>query len=221
MKKFILSAIFLSLLSMASAQGFRTFVDVFAGRTLFSSGKHISVDNYEVFNIKEDLGFGLYVTEGYQITPQWFAGVGVGGYTTMLGWTNAKGYPDYLYDDNSMRSIYLPVYADVRWTLNIEKTITPFVDFKIGYQFGVDLGAGNMGWDYYNMTPGIGYKGTMLLQPGVGVRFGKDAAFNLGLSYNAIIGKKIIEWSATDIGQSREVSSINTGMLILTLGADF
>lgn len=219
MKKTVLTMIMIAFALSASAQEFRGFIDVFAGRCLFRPSKDIQIENNAVHQIRDDLTFGLYITGGYQITPQWFAGIGFGGYTDMLGW-----HTDYYYDydGNEFESIYLPVYADVRWTLDIERTITPYVDLKVGYQFGVNLGSGCMTWQSgLNYDAYIGYKGTMLLQPGFGVRFGKKSGFNLGFAYNFMIGKKIMEYSRTDPGVCREAGSINTGTLMLTFGADF
>lgn len=218
MKKTIITIIMAVATISASAQEFRGFVDLFAGRCLFKTSKEVAIGNRQINKVTDDLTFGLYVTGGYQITPQWFAGIGFGGYTDMLGW-HTDNYYDY--DDNTFESIYLPIYADVRWTLDLQRKITPYADLKVGYQFGVNLGSGQMTWDNNGYIPCIGYKSTMLLQPGVGVRFGKKSGFNLGFAYNFFVGKKIMEYSASQPNHAREAGSITTGTLMLTFGADF
>lgn len=214
MRKTIITIIFLSSVIAASAQEFRGFVDAFAGRCLFKSKAQFNTSYDNISDITDDLTFGLYVTGGYQFTPQWFAGIGFGGYTDMLDWS-----PRHQCDD--FESIYLPVYADVRWTLDLQRKITPYVDLKLGYQFGVDLGFERVSYHSSTYLTRIGYKGSMLLQPGVGVRFGKKSGFNLGLAYNAMIGKKIVEYNLSQPGVGKEIGSVNTGTLMLTFGADF
>jgi hypothetical protein len=223
MKKILLIMVFAVLPLLGSAQGFRGFLDVYAG-TSFSKGftdyGYVGSE-YSVSGIKPDFVFGLNVTEGYQITNYLFAGVGFGGYASMLGYDAYDG--SYMERDRIFYSIYLPVFADVRWTLNMNSRITPFVDMKIGYQFGVSVGSGEL-FDYYfkNVSTTATHKNGLYFQPSIGVRFGKATGFNLGVAYNTSVGTRFMLGEVIDGKRVKtEVGSSNAGVLMLTLGADF
>jgi len=195
-------AILMPLLGVAQSRCWRGFVDFHVGTSAGVDMNLVHDPNsyYEYESFKQKLVFGVSFTEGYQIFPYLFAGVGFGGYTSMLGCRD-----DYGYDENEFYAIYLPVYADFRWTLDIERTVTPFVDLKIGYQFGVPVD----GLDE------VKYKNGVYFVPSVGVRFGKRSAFNLGIAYNTSIGRVYHDWNGAELGKS------NKGAFLLTLGADF
>lgn len=216
MKKIFLIIAILTMPFAASAQGFRGFIDIFGGNQLGGG----SYDLNGIHNIKNDLAFGLNVTEGYQITNFLFAGVGFGGYTTLTG---ANIYHHNSERERVFHSLYFPIFADVRWTLDIERKITPFVDMKIGYQFAFEINEGSL--HYYGDSREIYAKGNngIYFMPSVGVRFGKASGFNLGIAYNSSIGTRFLmnyEVSA-DNYELREVDKTNKGVFMITFGADF
>lgn len=218
MKKIFLIIAILGMPFAASAQGFRGFIDIFGG-TQFGGGIDIAdPGNGDVTSIKNDVGFGLNVTGGYQITNYLFAGVGFGGYTTLMGGTSHDSY--YSERERIFHSFYFPFFADVRWTLNIERKITPFVDLKVGYQAAFEMGNGDL--SYYNHVHAKGKSG-MYFMPSVGVRFGKASGFNLGIAYNASIPTKILQdfEVSPDNYELREVGKTNKGVFMITFGADF
>lgn len=221
MKKILLIIALLTMPFAASAQGFRGFIDIFAG-TQFGGGNFISSPfDKPVHNVKQDLTFGLNVTEGYQITNFLFAGVGFGGYTTLTGSTIRDSY--YNDREREFHSLYFPIFADVRWTLNIDKKITPFVDIKAGYQFAFKLNDGNLTWyDSYRDTYVQGTNGAYFM-PSVGVRFGKASGFNLGIAYNACIGTRYMQYREVGVDnyELKEVESLKQGAFMVTFGADF
>ena len=220
MKKIFLIIAILTMPFAASAQGFRGFIDIFGG-TQFGRGIDIPVPNYDnVSNIKNDLAFGLNVTGGYQITNFLFAGVGFGGYTTIMGATTHDYYTER---DREFHSLYFPFFADVRWTLDIERKITPFVDMKIGYQFAFEINEGSL--TYYDSYREIYAKGKngIYFMPSIGVRFGKASGFNLGIAYNSSIGTRFLQnyEVSADNYELREVAKTNKGVFMITFGADF
>lgn len=60
--------------------------------------------------------FGIMTSHGYQIAPQFFAGVGVGF--------------NYFYEGHEVYG--LPIFAHFRSDI-LENEITPFVDLRVGY----------------------------------------------------------------------------------------
>lgn len=62
---------------------------------------------------------GIMTSHGYQIAPQFFAGLGVGF--------------NYYYDEHD-EACSLPVFAHFRSDI-LEQEITPYVDLRVGYSF--------------------------------------------------------------------------------------
>lgn len=227
MKKIILIAALALIPGLMTAQGFKGFVDLIAGTGITTKGGSFSYNRGNIRDINTDFAVGLTFTEGYQITNSWFAGIGFGSCITSTGGKpdNTTSYSDY-YNDCSM---YVPLYADVRWTLDIDSKITPFVDLKLGYQFGVALANGSM-CETWSVNDGVYQydgvyhrgKGGLYLVPSIGVRFGKSSAFNLGLAYNPFVETRIFTVSKADpLADYVNVKSTTSGVLMLTLGADF
>ena len=221
MKKIFLIIAILRMPFAASAQGYKGFIDIFGG-TQFGGGIDIPIpEHYDVTGIKNDLAFGLNVTGGYQITNFLFAGVGFGGYTTLMGGTTHDSY----YNDRErvFHSFYFPIFADVRWTLDIERKVTPFVDLKVGYQFAFEMGNGCLSYYSYNYDVFSKGKNGAYFMPSVGVRFGKASGFNLGIAYNATVPTKLLQnyEVSPDNYELREVGKTNKGVFMITFGADF
>lgn len=219
MKKIFLILSLLILPFTINAQGFKGYIDIYAGTT-FGRGSSFNTSGTSASsNIKTDLTFGLNVTEGYQITSFLFAGIGFGGYTTLTGYT----IPIENDRERVFNSFYFPIYADARWNLNIASPITPFVDLKLGYQFGFKISNGEL-YDWYNYESTIyeRHKNGVYFQPSVGVRFGKAAGFNLGIAYNAAIGRKFMKRTVeNDKNVFTEIGSSSQGAFLITFGADF
>lgn len=218
MKKIILTMVLAVLPLLANAQVFRGFVDLYVGSS-FSGGFSFNESECPISDVKPDIVFGMNITGGYQITDYLFAGVGFGGYTPWLRYCDSYGDREHVF-----YSLYFPVYADVRWTLNIKSRVTPFVDMKIGYQFGTYVGEGDDFYDYYGEREPLQalHKNGVYFQPSVGIRFGKATAFNLGLAYNTSIGTRFMAGRVKDGRRVREeVGSMTKGALMLTLGVDF
>lgn len=226
MKKIFLIIAILAMPFAASAQGFRGFIDIFGG-TQFGGG--IDFPTYDVTNVKNDLAFGLNVTGGYQITNYLFAGIGFGGYAALIG---ATSHDDYYSDRNrDAIPLHFPFYADVRWTLDIDRKITPFVDVKIGYQIVHNVDDGGIAYYRYNGELDYRYndelyakgKNGVYFMPSVGVRFGKASGFNFGIAYNACVGTKFLQnyEVSPDNYELREVAKTNKGVFMITFGADF
>lgn len=198
MKKmlFVIFVIFMPCLGLAKNNGlWKGFVDFSAG---YDSNKHINALKYD-YSLSHGghVVCGINFSGGYQISPQWFTGVGFGCYTS--------GIISKEFETREFYALYTPVYADVRWTPEIGKRFCPFVDMKIGYQFG---------W------PGEGwiarYKNGVYCLPSMGIRFGKATGFNLGIGYNVSIGRKYyVSYEDKYIGESHQ------GVFLLILGVDF
>ena len=240
MKK-ILTIVIMSLLPlMASAQdwrGFKGFFDFYCGTSMSKGIDFRASDVMGFDNVRNRITYGFNFTGGYQIFPYLFAGVGFGFYTNEIGYRSESFYGDYTIDESSHTyySFYYPVFADFRWTLNINSKVTPFVDVKIGYQFATSIADGYMrGYYGYDGSDNsysdksyevrVRHRPGMYFVPSVGVRFGRRSAFNLGIAYNPSIGKEFVR---IDMGgdNSRPVETVvgksSTGSILLTLGADF
>lgn len=220
---------------MASAQdwrGYRGFFDLYCGMSMGSGESFSPVHNLELSDFRNEATFGFNITGGYQVFPFLFAGVGFGAHTTVVHTSINNFYDDYVdkYNKHTFYSIYFPVFADFRWTLNINSVVTPFVDVKIGYQFGTPINEGYLTGYYdvqtssYNSEIDVRPKSGVYFQPSVGVRFGKGTAFNLGIAYNPSIGKEFVMVRSSD-NSSRATETVigksSTGSILLTLGVDF
>lgn len=217
-KTLFIILMFLSILSV-SAQGFKSFVDIYGGISTIKGIDGGKVRDEYISDIHPLVAFGLNVTEGYQINRMIFAGIGFGGYTVLDHFK--EDYTEYWYRDTLFPAILLPVFADVRWTLDIERRITPFVDLKIGYQFCCDLSDGIITWNSYDSENlYIHAERGFYFQPTIGCRFGGNSAFNLGLTYNPTIRQKLY-FSPKGREVLNLMKNINGGALMLSFGADF
>ncbi len=204
----------------ASAQEFRGFIDLYGGISP-SKGYDAGMVSYnEISDIRPIVAFGMNITEGYQINKMLFAGVGFGGYAVIDHYRERYETDGYSYGETFFPAIMLPVFADLRWTLDIGKTVTPFVDLKVGYQFRAQLSDGEISWAYKDeeklyLREIAGF----YFQPTVGLRFGKASAFNLGVTYNPTINQKIFR--GLDSNSATPVKDLKSGALMLSLGADF
>lgn len=229
MKKTILTlaAVLMCAVSMNAQGHFRTFLDITVGTGTDHSGPITRFDNYELKDFRPALTIGLNVTEGYQILPMLYAGIGVGGYAILNDWVEDHGY-EYGYNEgwheSDFHGFYCPVYADVRWTLPLNNNrVTPFVDLKVGYQMSVSYNNGDY-WTYWDDDRSIRYryKNGLYFVPSVGIRFGRPCGFNLGFGYNPGLHSEIYSISKYDPNQEpRLLSKKSYGTFMLTLGADF
>lgn len=211
-KRIILSLTLLLSVLGVHAQEWRCFLEIFAG---IEPGKStITLKSDRIDNVWNPLSFGLNYTMGVKVWDQLYAGVGIGGYTS---------YVSYDYEDISdyghcFPSLYFPVFANVRWIPNTAKTINPYADIKIGYQMGTELEDNNFWGSGRNYDCYMEHKNGVFLQPGFGLRLGRDSAFNIGVAYNVFMNRDYI---ASDGNTIVERISKNHGSFMLTFGADF
>lgn len=215
--------IFSLLLSLAifsaHTQEWRGFLEIYAGTSPIKSD--IEFQNGSCLDMWNSLSFGLNYTMGVAVLPQLYAGIGIGGYTTFIAYHEPE-YEDYW--ESTFPSLYFPVFANVRWIPDINKKLNPFVDLKIGYQMGVDLEDNRLWTGYYydDLKYYAQHRNGFFLQPGIGIRFGRESAFNLGIAYNLCVPQEFV---AKDIPKPNMpvVESIkkNNGSFMLTFGADF
>lgn len=207
-----------------SAQSYRGFIDLYGG-VATGSGHTVETGVGPFSDVKPNYGFGLSTSHGCQITPWGFVGVGVGAYATIdhaaaNGDTNNE-------DSNGLYGIYIPISLDLRWDLNIRKKVTPFVDLKIGYQLAVDgsddeygegelWGDGHIRYLHFESLPGFYF------QPTIGVRFrmGKKSGFNLGVTYNPTVKKRVYAFNR-DGGSHIDEKDFTSGVAMINLGFDF
>lgn len=202
--------------------GFHTFIDLYAGFPSGSfSGEYSDDSGYYAKNIKPTFSFGMNITEGYQVLPNLFAGIGFGAYAPVIYHKDGYNGPDYqyAYTEHNINSIYFPFSADVRWTLKPEATITPYADIKIGYQAGIDFEDSELLWEGTKNYEKAHINGVYFV-PSIGVRFGRAAGFNLGIAYNTSMRAKIIE-TYSNGQEPKTIEKKNFGVFMLTIGADF
>ncbi|MDE6340067.1 MAG: PorT family protein [Muribaculaceae bacterium] len=212
-KRIIFSlALFIGIFS-AQAQEWRGFLEIHAGISPMKSD--IEFHDYTFYDMWNPLSFGLNYTMGVAVLPHLYAGIGIGGYTTM-NYDDERGDCDF-------PSLYFPIFANVRWIPEINRKFKPFADLKIGYQMGVDLAddgvyMGSRGdYDYYTQ-----HRNGVFLQPGVGIRFGRESAFNLGIAYNVCVPQEFVAKDCTKPNfPVVERIKRNKGSIMLTFGADF
>lgn len=201
-KRIILALVLMFGVLGAKAQDWRAIIELHAG--IQPGRTDVKFPTCTLERFWNPLSFGLNYSMGAMVIPQLFAGVGIGGYTALT-------------DDGTVPSLYFPIFANARWILNKENKINPYVDVKIGYQMGVDLENSYYQELYFNDSwhdVDILHKNGIFFQPGIGVRFGRDSAFNLGIAYNFTLGRKFI----LDRGYH---SSKTYGLFMLTFGTDF
>ncbi|MDE6791813.1 MAG: outer membrane beta-barrel protein [Muribaculaceae bacterium] len=221
MKKIIYTA-FLVLLSVFSsnAQDFRGckgFIDFYGGMGVGNEKESYSAGYSTISEIGPRMSVGLNVTGGYQITDYLFAGIGFGGYTVLDRYKeeyNGDKGSDYYFP-----AIMLPVFVDCRWTLNINRKITPFVDLKLGYQFRCSLEEGKITYNYQKEDLFLNQEAGFYCQPTVGVRFGKASGFNLGITFNPTIRQSL--YYGRNYKNLTLLKKLSQGTVMLSLGADF
>ncbi|MDE5794856.1 MAG: hypothetical protein K2I08_09055 [Muribaculaceae bacterium] len=219
-KRIILLLVILLGVLGVRAQDWRGIIELHGG---IQPGKSdIGFSTYSVRDVWNPLSFGLNYSMGAMVIPQVFVGVGIGGYTSIMRYTD---YDDY--SDTTFPALYFPVFFNARWIPDMSKNINPYVDLKIGYQMGVDLEGRRLYVDdYYSDNKYIDYearhKNGIFLQPGVGFRFGKNSAFNLGIAYNFSMRKEFvkIDTSTPDRPVIERIDK-NFGSFMLTFGTDF
>lgn len=155
-----------------------------------------------------ELYYGLLTTHGYQINSHLFVGAGIGiSLDGMIVDYNRSTMVGNIVETSSIGLYYIPVYSDIRWTPFRGRRVCPFVDMKIGYQFGGYAGSREITCKNIN---GI------YIMPSVGIRFGKTKGFNLGIGYRVSPVRKLY-----DPLEDRVVGESNKGVFLLTLGGDF
>lgn len=216
MKKIIyivLLTIFASFTSRAQdVRGFRGFFDLYGGKGVGEMKETFSNSYENITNIKSHITVGLNFTAGYQVNKMLFGGIGFGMYASSVEYA----YNQSLYTDVFCPAVLFPVFVDCRWTLDLNRRITPFVDLKIGYQFACATGDSELYTDDDPLY--INQDGGFYMQPTVGVRFGKASGFNLGITYNPTIHQKISRGFAD---KEIVLKKFTQGAFMVSLGADF
>lgn len=208
-KRILLTFMLLIGILGTKAQEWRGFIEIYGGTSPFVSDINLQTSNAR--DMWNSLSFGLNYTMGVAVAPQIYAGVGIGGYTSMLNY-NVGDYHHTLFP-----SLNFPVFANVRWIPHITKKTTPYVDLKIGYQWGKDLEDIRI-WAHKGDDFHARHRNGFFLQPGAGIRFGRESAFNVGLAYNAF---QTIDFVAIHDWEVTESTKKNYGSIMLTFGADF
>lgn len=132
-----------TLASASDITGYRGFVDFGFTKGLGDSG----ADRFE-----------LTTSHGYQFTPYFFTGAGIGIHYYMDMWWNGDNVP------------FIPLFIDLRGNL-MQGSIVPFIGLKGGYSLVVDDGL---------------YGGGLYAAPSVGVKYmlSETLALNLSLGYS-------------------------------------
>ena len=198
------------------AQEWRAIIEMHAG--IQPGRSTIDFSNTSIQKVWNPLSFGLNYSMGAMVIPQLFAGVGIGGYTSMLS------YREDGYTECPFPSLYFPIFVNARWIPNMSKKINPYVDLKIGYQMGTDLEGSELYiyQDTHHYDYRVKHQNGVFFQPGVGVRFGRDSAFNIGIAYNFSMRREFIriDSSLPDLPVMERISK-NYGNFMLTFGTDF
>lgn len=132
-----------SLAPAGDITGYRGFVDLGFTKGLGDSGAN---------------RFELTTSHGYQFTPYFFTGAGLGIHYYMDMWWNSYNVP------------FIPLFIDLRGNL-MQGSIVPFIGLKGGYSLVVDDGL---------------YGGGLYAAPSVGVKYmlSETFALNLSLGYS-------------------------------------
>ena len=213
--------IVLALLNIATPaqdyKGFHTLLDFYAGYSSKKDNSKFSAESFAVKSLQMPLTFGLNVSEGYQVLPNLFAGIGFGGYAVFANYKYDYSGNDNYSDEMSGRFIYFPFYVNARYTLNRNATVTPFADVKFGYQVGINLDAGDCMWEEKNNVF-LSHRNSVYFVPTVGIRFGRAVGFNLGISYNPSVKMDITYFKDCQMISRKKFTS---GAFSLILGLDF
>lgn len=132
--------------------------------TLASAGDITGYRGFVDFGFTKGLGdsgadrFELTTSHGYQFTPYFFTGAGIGIHYYMDMWWNGDNVP------------FIPLFIDLRGNL-MQGSIVPFIGLKGGYSLVVDDGL---------------YGGGLYAAPSVGVKYmlSETFALNLSLGYS-------------------------------------
>lgn len=217
-KFFLLSAMILSALTSYGVK-YRGFVDVDASYLVecpYSYNRRLSRPTEDRFSLL------ITTTHGIQMGNSFFVGAGLG--------LNQMG------QELSVRN--MPVFFDLRWTLNDSKKFTPFVDFKIGYSMltndknehypkymyreNTDKNSWYM-YDYFSDT-----KDGLFVKPTIGCRISlsNKLALNVGLTYYPEHGNFYEYYLEYQNGKrvtrtNSKVGSFTKHFLGLNVGVDF
>lgn len=213
MKKLLLLLAILGLAIPSFAVSYRGMLDVNLG--LPASGKTTISAPFTYYNINSTMGAFSSTSHGCQITPFLFAGL---GYGVVLEWMDVDK-ANYKFDKNMIVST--PVFLDLRWDLDIRRKITPFVDIKVGYQFGFEGNSNLSEYSYYDEeyeyeSRWIEAVNSFYFQPTAGVRFkgGKRTGFNLGISYIPTLKRGLFI-------NDKKVDTFSSSLFMLNIGLDF
>ena len=210
MKKLLLFLTLLTMSCYAFSQSYRGMFDLSAGISP-SGEKKIQTPS---FDVKPNIGGVFSMSHGCQITRYLFAGLGAG---VCCEWVDIP-------KTNAVTDVYngtlisFPVFLDLRWDLDIRRKITPFVDFKIGYQFCIEDSDNDYEFSQNGRNYSVGPKKSMYFQPTAGVRFkgGRRTGFNLGISYIPVLKRKVYDYE-----NGLDIASFNDDLLMLNIGFDF
>ena len=174
---------------------------------------------------------GISTTHGCQLYPFLFVGAGVGLYVPTM-WVSKYYDTDKIiatyngsYVNNDVRtdtwSAYccmIPVFLDMKLEVDVRRKMSPYLELKVGYQFGSILNKyriNNNKSNSYFIRPETG----LYLHPALGLRFRVNERFgiNFGISYDADIKRKL-----TDIDESESVlSTTKAKAFAFNIGFDF
>lgn len=163
---------------------YRGFVNI-GGGPAFGSTANVSMFGETVEDIHPGFALSFTTTHGMQVLSNLFVGLGIGySFQAIHGVENYYDGPEGYY---SLSSIYVPIFAEARWDMNLQKTASPFASLKLGYQlcynvedecFYSSAGHGQLG--VFPKGTGSAY-----IEPTIGYRFKTrdKAGLSLGLSY--------------------------------------
>lgn len=214
--------------------GYRGFFEC-QGGVGFGGRVNVQAGDLAISNIGSPIVFGWTTTHGYQINPNLFVGLGIGANANML-YADTQDYT-YLYGDHKIYSLVLPMFADARWDFGLQDKTAPFIDLKLGYQICYKINDDEHFSYHHNSDLTLSGQNTtgLLIMPTIGLRtkVKNRCGFNIGLSYNLIVPKKlyatysylISDWNKPDtwdyehtyLNLGRSVS----GVLMLNFGFDF
>lgn len=131
---------------------------------------------------------GISTSQGFQYTPWFFMGVGVGVDVMMAqqpdGWQPNPDY-DYMYRGTSKTKAMIPVFSDFRFNIGDRSRTSFFIDIKLG-------AAWLIGSSCLRMADGFMTNNTQFfMRPSMGVRIpvsaqNPDHAINIGLTYQLL-----------------------------------
>ena len=119
----------------------------------------------------------------------------------------------------------IPVFLDLRLDLDVRRKVSPYLDMKIGYQFGSTLNK-NRVCSNRNCSYLIRPESGMYLHPSIGLRFRVNDryAINFGFSYDVDIKRKLIDPKSFGPESSYDtniLSSMRCKAFAFNVGFDF